>query len=47
MGLIASDRDGPTITRPMLRGIAAMARKVGADAQMRYEDTGSLRHPLV
>ena len=47
MGLIASDRDGPTITCPRRRSIAAMVRKVMADAQTRYEETGSLPHPLV
>ena len=47
MGLIATDRDGPTITFPRRRSIAAMVRKVMADAQTRYEETGSLPHPLV
>ena len=47
MGLIASDRGGPMITCPRRRSLAAMVRKVMADAQTRYEETGSLPHPLV
>ena len=47
MGLIASDRDGPKTTCPRQRGLAAMIRTVLADAQTRYEETGSLPHPLV
>ena len=47
MGLIASDRHGPTITCPRRRSLAAMVRKVMAEAQTRYEETGSLPQPLV
>ena len=47
MGLIASDRDGPTTTCPRRWSIAAMVHKVMADAQTRYKETGSLPHPLV
>ena len=47
MGLVASDKDGPTITCPRRRGLVAMIRKVMADAQTRYVEPGSLPQPLV
>ena len=47
MGFIALDRDGPTITCPRRRILAAMVRKVMADAQTRYKKTGSPPQPLV
>ena len=47
MGLIASDRDGPTIAFPRRRSLAAMVRMVMAEAQTRYEVTGSLPQPLI
>ena len=47
MGFIASDGDGPAITcSRRRRGLAAMIRKVMADAQSRYEETGPLPQPL-
>ena len=47
MGPIASDRDCPTITCPRRRSLAAMVRKVMAEAKTRYEEAGSLPQPLV
>ena len=47
MGLIASNRDGSTITCPRRRSLAVMVRKVMAEAQTRYEETGSLPQPLI
>ena len=47
MGLIAPDRHGPAITCPRRRSLAAMARKVMAEAQTRYDETGSLPQPLI
>ena len=37
----------PTITCPRRRSRAAMVRKVMAEAQTRYEETGSLPQPLI
>jgi len=47
MGLIALNRDGPTITCPRRRSLAVMVRKVMAEAQTRYEEIGSLPQPLI
>ena len=47
MGLIAPDRDCPAITCSRRRSLAVMVRKVMAEAQTRYEETGSLPQPLI
>ena len=47
MGLIASDRDYSTTTCPRRRSLAAVVRKVTAEALTRYKETGPLPQPLV